>query len=241
MSHDLRTPLNGIIGFAEISGQDENVREYKKYNRLIINEAERLLAIIDQLLDVSRIESGKLELVNKPFNLHDLMQAIKFSLGIMAEEKGLDFTIDIADDIPVSLSGDPLRLYQILNNLIGNAVKFTEKGHVTVTVEKVFDKNNQIKLLFKIIDTGIGIPEDKQKQIFESFVQADKDIAQKYRGTGLGTTIARQFVQMMGGEISVQSQINKGSIFQFTALFHVCRKQVQNQKEEPVPADLQLL
>ncbi|TCK88009.1 signal transduction histidine kinase [Natranaerovirga hydrolytica] len=219
MSHEIRTPLNCIIGFVEILNVTKSKTEQKEYINLIIEESERLMELINQILDFSKIESGKLSLNNEPFNLNTLLESLTSTYSTIASNKGLDYTLTIHSDIGEHLIGDSIRLRQVLVNLINNAIKFTYKGSVHLLVTKENESHDHITLLFEIKDTGIGIKENRQKEIFNLFEQAENSTTRKYGGTGLGTAISKQLVELMNGQIGVISQENTGSTFWFTAKF----------------------
>lgn len=219
ISHEIRTPLNCIIGFAEIIKNTAHVEERQRYLNLIIDESEKMLELINQLLDISKIETGKLQLVHEPFNIREVLESITSAYSTLAHNKGLAYYLHVAEDIPETFIGDALRLRQILINLIGNAIKFTFKGHVSTRVILAEQTDTDITLRFEIEDTGIGIPADKQRSIFDPFVQAEDTTTRKFGGTGLGTTIAKELVELMDGQIGVDSTPGKGSIFWFTARF----------------------
>ncbi len=231
MSHELRTPLNGIIGMAEIAGNYSTDEEQRKLIGLITAEAGSLLRIINDILDLSKVESGKVELEEIPFDLRTMLHDVDMSLGKQARHKGLAFDINIPADLPTRLKGDPGRLRQVLINLIGNAMKFTHKGRISVTVAGTADEHKRVQLKFQVKDTGVGIPRDKLEIIFNRFTQADESTTRKYGGTGLGTTICREIVELMGGRISVESEVNKGTIFRFTTVLLL-----QDPATEVVPA-----
>jgi signal transduction histidine kinase/DNA-binding NarL/FixJ family response regulator len=230
MSHEMRTPLNCILGFCEIVQSSDDEKQKKEYIRQVIKESERLLSLINELLDLSKIEAGKLKLENISFNLEDLMDTITSTIGLHAKNKGLDFQILISDDVPKVMEGDPIRLRQILINLAGNAVKFTEKGYVHINIVLIHKSAAETELKFIIKDSGIGIPKNKRLDIFENFVQADSSTTRKYGGSGLGTSIAKQLVQMMNGKIDFHSEENNGSTFWFTAVFKTSDQSEKNDE-----------
>ncbi len=219
MSHEIRTPLNAIMGFSELLMNADIGPKEKNFAGLIISETEVLLDLINDLLDISKVEAGKLELESLPFDLRRITDSIHAGMIYRTRSKELDFTITIEKDTQTRLEGDPTRLRQVLVNLIGNAVKFTEKGFVHVLIKLRAETEEHMTLYFEVKDSGIGIPKAKQDQIFESFVQADGSTTRKYGGTGLGTAIARQLVTLLGGEIGLESEPGKGSTFWFTANF----------------------
>ncbi len=222
ISHELRTPLNAIIGMSDLLLEEEALNdEQRKYVRVSRSAGEHLLNIIEDLLDVARIEAGKMFLDNIRFNLGELVDDVTAIVRLTAQKKELEVSCIIEGDVPRQLKGDPKRLRQILINLMGNSIKFTEKGAITLIVSlKEYDKKKgELTLLFSISDTGIGISKEVQKSIFESFSQGHAVITRKYGGTGLGLSICQTLVEMMHGEISVESIIGEGSTFFFTAKF----------------------
>ncbi|MDM8537263.1 transporter substrate-binding domain-containing protein [Desulfobacterales bacterium HSG17] len=215
MSHEIRTPMNSVIGFLSLSLEDTNISEKQRnYLSIAQNSSETLLNLINDILDVSKLESGKLELEKIPFDLPLMMQKTLNSFDIRAREKNLTLELDIHEDVPRYVAGDPGRLKQILMNLVGNAVKFTEKGSIAVSAVLADRKDF---LHFSVADTGVGIPSDRINMIFDPFTQADSSTSRKFGGTGLGTTISRQLTELMDGEIWAESQEGKGSVFHFTA------------------------
>lgn len=220
MSHEIRTPLNCISGFAEVAATVENPAETRYYLKLIMEESEKLLELINQLLDISKIEAGKFKIQNEAFDLIRLMESIASTFAANAKNKGLSFELKLAKDLPQYLKGDSLRLRQILVNLIGNAIKFTHEGGINVTVAVKDENVSDYTLYFEISDTGIGIPKDMQKKVFDTFIQAESSTTRKYGGTGLGTSIAKQLVHLMGGEIGLVSEEGVGSTFWFTVVMN---------------------
>lgn len=205
MSHEIRTPMNGIIGMAEALDQENLTSNQKEYVQIVKRSADVLLTLIDDILDFSKIEAGKMQLEEIPFKLRE---EVKFATDIfrpIIEEKKLEFNLRISPRVPENIIGDPFRLRQVLTNLISNAVKFTHEGEIAVGVELEEEYNNNLTLLFYVEDTGVGIPRNKIESIFNSFTQAEESTSRKYGGSGLGTTIAKQLVTLMHGEISVQS------------------------------------
>ena len=215
MSHEIRTPMNGIIGFSDLLADEDLTEEQKRYVNLIRESGHNLLRLINDILDFSKIEAGQLDIEIIDCSLSKLLRTVESLMRPKAIEKGLELKVVESIGLPAQIRSDPTRLHQCLINLVNNALKFTEEGHVYINVS-LEDRNNLPYIRFDIEDTGIGIVPDKQKIIFESFTQADNDTTRKYGGTGLGLTITKQLTELLGGELTLDSEKGKGSLFTLT-------------------------
>ena len=220
MSHEIRTPMNAVLGLLHLALEAEGLGEvHRDYLSKAEGAAKSLLRIINDILDFSKIEAGKLEMERVEFCLPDVLSGVADMVAARAQQKGLEFLVQAPAETPAGLVGDPVRLTQIISNLAGNAVKFTDKGQVAVKVETVSQTGSEVRLKFLVEDTGVGLTPDQINHLFASFSQADASITRRYGGTGLGLVISKRLVEMMGGEIWVESQYGQGSIFGFTANF----------------------
>lgn len=219
MSHEMRTPLQGVLGMLELVRQTERGPTHLRFVDTAQRSAEALLSVINEVLDLSKIEAGRVELERSAFDLRTIVEEVTEAFSDLAYGKGLELGCFVPADLPTALVGDPGRLRQILTNLIGNAIKFTERGGVGVRVQMIDQSVSSALFSFEVTDTGIGIPAEKREQIFEAFAQADSSTTRRYGGTGLGLTIAKHFCELMGGAIHVVSEPGVGSTFRFTARF----------------------
>ncbi|MDL2210136.1 response regulator [Desulfovibrio sp. OttesenSCG-928-O18] len=247
MSHEIRTPMNGIIGMAYLALQEKPDPKQRKFLERIDMAAKNLLGIINDILDFSKIEANKMDIVNHSFRLSGVLWSVYDLIHVKAEEKGLTLEFSVADNVPDVLEGDSLRLGQVCINLCSNALKFTEKGSVTLKVALESKTEAGIRLLFTVRDTGIGMDAEALRSIFESFAQADGSTTRKYGGTGLGLSISRSLARMMGGDIWVESEPGKGSAFFFTVLMQqgsenaIAEEKAAAGQEGPLPFPLRVL
>ncbi|MBC8045581.1 MAG: response regulator, partial [Fimbriimonadaceae bacterium] len=228
MSHEIRTPMNAIVGMVHLLYQTPLIEKQKEYLHAIHISSENLLQIINDILDFSKIEAGKLQLEEKYFSLREIVSDLVNTIAFKAEEKGLNLITQIDENIPQQISGDPLRLNQILLNLVSNAIKFTQQGEIKVFVKLIDQHNDRARIFFSVKDTGIGIEQKKLTTIFESFTQAAEDTTRIYGGTGLGLTIVKKLIDMLNGAIMVKSKLGEGAEFLFELDFKVSKEKQIN-------------
>ncbi|MBL7928050.1 MAG: response regulator [Bacteroidia bacterium] len=242
MSHEIRTPMNAIIGMTKLLMNISTEYRQLKYIKGIKDSAENLLAIINDILDLSKIESGKIKIEHIPFSINDTLELVITTLKHKADEKGLTLSSKIDPSVPSGIKGDPVRLYQVLMNLVGNAIKFTERGHVNINVITAGHSDGQIPIRFDVSDTGIGISEENLSKIFEKFTQASSDTTRKFGGTGLGLTISKQLIEIQKGLITVWSRPGEGSVFSFTIPYlETVETPVEKGTDIPSPNTLNLI
>nr|WP_294946511.1 response regulator [uncultured Mucilaginibacter sp.] len=233
MSHELRTPVNGIIGLSNLLRKTGVTEKQAGLLDMLETSSRSLLGVINDVLDISKIEAGKFNIVRSPSSVRNIIQSVHGLLQFSADEKDIEFKLEIDDDVPEALLIDSLRINQILMNLLSNAIKFTDRGMVKLTVSVLQKTDDKIKLKFSVEDTGIGIPTDRLSKIFDSFEQAEENTATKYGGTGLGLAIVKKLVELKGGELTVSSQLGKGSVFCVINWFEIA-KMPQHKAVKPV-------
>jgi CheY-like chemotaxis protein len=243
MSHEIRTPMNAIMGIADLLAKTALSPEQDKYVQIFRRAGDNLLNLINDILDLSKVEASQLELEQTGFSLNELLEKVTEVVAVRAHEKGLVLVCEIAPNVPTDLVGDPTRLRQVLLNLLGNAIKFTESGEVSLRVTPDADSAVPTALRFTVSDTGIGIPSEKLGRVFERFTQADSSTTRRFGGSGLGLTISKRLVELMGGRIWAESGVGEGSVFSFAVPFEIlagatlrAAVSVDTGPEPPLPA-----
>ncbi|GAA4318991.1 hypothetical protein GCM10023149_17420 [Mucilaginibacter gynuensis] len=239
MSHELRTPINGILGITNLLRKTEVTEQQTNMLNLLEVSSQSLLGVVNDVLDISKIEAGKFSIVRSSHNLHDIIKSVYGLLKFKADEKNIEFLLEIAPDVPSHILVDSLRLNQVLMNLLSNAIKFTERGFVKLAVNVLQKQNDKAQLEFCIEDSGIGIADSRLSKIFESFEQAEDDTSIKYGGTGLGLTIVKRLVELKGGELKVNSLVGKGSEFRFVNWYTLASKPKERTDNKPASAILE--
>ncbi|HRN57371.1 MAG TPA: ATP-binding protein, partial [Agriterribacter sp.] len=225
MSHELRTPLNAIIGTTNIILHEEYLPSQKQSFEVLKYSSEHMMQLVNDILDFSKIEAGKMVLEHAPFNVKSFLQKVATPFAAPVAAKHLELQMDVDDNANLEVYGDEMRLVQVMNNLVANAIKFTERGTITIEVKVVAHKSEQADIYIAVKDTGIGIAQNKMRQIFESFTQADIETTRKFGGTGLGLAISKKIIAQMGGNLQAESSIGVGSVFYFTLGFKIARQQ----------------
>ena len=234
MSHELRTPLNGIIGASNLLLQEEHLPMQKQHLDILKFSSEHMMMLINDILDYNKMEAGKVELADVPVNIKEFMQKVASQFSPQITSKGLEFTIDIDDRLDAEFFTDETRLNQVLSNLLSNSIKFTHRGTITMAVRKLFSSSAKSTLQFIVMDTGIGIPKNKHKEIFDSFTQADVNTTRKYGGTGLGLAITKRIVNMFNSDLLLESEEGKGSAFHFTVELKICENRKRYINEDNI-------